>query len=324
MSDPCEIIFYEHEYLGSHTGILKTLEDTVKQSIKNGYYNIQIFLGSSYSLKRRNISHDDIEKTNKLLKYNNINIFTHIPYVYNLAGSVKENCFCWNQTKIGENNDVIRGQVPVEQKVDNYVLECLKSIEYELEIIDKLDCKVKGCVIHIGSSGKLSSIEGLKRVAESINKINFNNIKSCKLLLETMVGRGGVLGRTFDELKQVYDLIENKDRIGFCIDTCHVFSEGLYDLRKKDEIDKMFNDFDKVFGINKLELIHLNDSKTQFNSKQDRHERIGRGEIFKNIKSLQYLLKKINDYKISSVLETVEEDYDIIQQSWNNVCSSIK
>jgi len=305
-----QIIIYNHEYLGTHTGIQKSLEKTVKDSSNKGYYTIQIFLGSPYNLKRKDISQDDITKTNKLLKMTNLNIFTHLPYIHNLAGSVKHNCLHW------------------EDNSNDYILESLKSIEQEIKFLDKLNCPRKGAVLHIGSSGKFDSKEGLNKVAISINKINFDNVpedqNKSKLILETMVGRGGVLGRTFEELKYVYDLVENKERIGFCIDTCHVFAEGLYDLREKEEIDKMFYDFDKVIGLDKLCLIHLNDSKTPYNSKQDKHERIGHGEIFKNIKSLQYMLKKINDYKISTVLETEEEDYDVIQQAWDLLSEELK
>ena len=189
-----DITFYDNEFIGTHTGLEKTLYDTLKKSINRGYYNIQIFLGSSYTPKRRFVEKSDIEASNKLLNHYNINVFTHLPYVYNLAGSVKSNCLCW------ENN----------QEVNNYTNECIKSIQYELEVLDKLNCRVKGCVLHIGSVGKLSTDDGLKKVAESINKINFSGIKSnSKLILETMVGRGGVLGKTFYELKKVYDMIEN-------------------------------------------------------------------------------------------------------------------
>ena len=303
------LFFYDHEYLGSHTGIKKTLEETIKESCKKCYYTIQIFLGSPYNLKRKDITKDDIIKSNNLLNQSNLNIFTHLPYIHNLAGSVKNNCLHWT----GDHSDT-------------YILESLKSIEDEILFLDKLNCPRKGAVLHIGSSGKFDSNQGIEKVAISINKIKFNSHEKnpSKLILETMVGRGGVLGKTFYELKKVYDLVECKERIGFCIDTCHVFSEGLYDLRKKEEIDKMFNDFDAVIGLDKLSLIHLNDSKTEFNSKQDKHERIGSGEIFKNVKCLQYMLKKINDYKISTVLETVEEDYDVIQQAWNLVSEEIK
>ena len=311
-----QITIYDHEYLGTHTGIKNTLEDTIIDSANKGYYTIQIFLGSPYNLKRRDITKEDIIKSNKLLNIVNLNIFTHLPYIHNLAGSVKNNCLHWGNSSS-----------------DQYILESLASIEQEIKFLDKLNCRRKGAVLHIGSSGKFSTQEGLDKVIISINKIKFDEQSEessfsakprAKLILETMVGRGGVLGKTFEELRYVYSLVDRKDRIGFCIDTCHVFAEGLYDLRKKEEIDKMFDDFDRVLGIDKLCLIHLNDSKTLFNSKQDKHACIGHGEIFKNIKSLQYLLKKINDYKISTVLETEEQDYDVIQKAWDLMSDEIK
>jgi deoxyribonuclease-4 len=294
------ILFCDNEYLGTHTGIQKTLKETVERSIQKGFYNIQIFLGSSYTAKRRIVESKDINKTNKILKHYKLNVFTHLPYIYNLAGSVKHNCYCWDENK----------------EVDGFVSTCLKSIEQELKTIDRLECESSGCVLHIGSVGKNDSNKGLEKVAESINKINFKEIKKTKLILETMVGRGGVLGKSFQELRKVYDLINEKDRIGFCIDTCHVFAEGLYDLRQIKEIDRMFEDFDKIIGLDKLVLIHFNDSETEFCSKQDRHARIGFGEIFRDIKVAQYFMKKLEELKINSVLETEEDDYINVQMAY--------
>ena len=110
-------------------------------------------------------------------------------------------------------------------------------------------------------------------------------------------------------------MIENdkKKYIGFCIDTCHIFSEGLYDLRRKEQILKMYEDFNQVIGLDKLTLIHLNDSKTEFSSKADKHARIGEGEIWGDINVFKYFLSKMKEYGISSVLETVEDDYKVVQ-----------
>ena len=113
--------FNENELLGTHTSIEKTLFDTVVKSYKKGYYNIQIFLGSSYSPTRRIVSEEDIKKSNDFLKTHPINIFTHLPYVYNLASSVKKNTYVWDK----------------DEEVNEYTEKCLKSIEYELNVISK-------------------------------------------------------------------------------------------------------------------------------------------------------------------------------------------
>jgi len=292
------IILYENEYLGTHTGLEKTLLKTLEKSENRGYHNIQIFLGSNLTAKRRKVEEKDIKDCNKFLKKCNINVFTHLPYVYNLAGSVKEKCYCW------EDNTTI----------NDYTTTCLESINYELQVLDKLNCNHKGCVLHIGSVGKLDKQKGLLKVAESINKLELNKLTNgSKLILETMVGAGGVLGTSFKELKIVYDNIIEKDKIGICIDTCHIFAEGNYELSKIEMINAMFKDFEDIFGMDKLSLIHLNDSKCECKSKKDRHEKIGFGCIFKEKEVAYYMLKKINDLKIPSVCETVEEDYDNIQ-----------
>ncbi len=291
---------------GTHTSIQKTFYETVRLSNNRGYYNIQIFLGSPYTLTRKQFTEEDILKTKMYIKNNYISVFTHLPYVINIAGSAKLNKYCWN----GDGD------------VDEYAESCIKTIEYECETIGKIQSSSKGgCVLHIGSIGALSDRKkGLECVAKSINKINFTE-DCCKLILETMVGRGGVLGKSFEELYYVYSLIENEKRkhIGFCIDTCHIFSEGLYRLDTAGDVDKMFDDFLKYFQLSDLSLFHLNDSVCEYDSKQDRHSTLKNGCIW-NVKTdgLIHLIKKCKEYDIPIILETEESDYFVVQEL-NNV-----
>jgi deoxyribonuclease IV len=285
---------------GTHMSIQKNFLETVKIANNKGYYNIQLFLGSPYNLTRKSFTKDDIEQTKQFIKRHNITIFTHLPYVINLAGSAKLNKYAWD----GDN------------EVDNYTLECIKTIEYECSILGDIESN-GGCVLHIGSIGKLTDRKkGLDCVAKSINKINFKPGNK-KLILETMVGRGGVLGTSFEDLFYIYNQInENKKKyIGICIDTCHIFAEGLYRLNNKDDIEKMFQDFLNYFNIKDLCLFHLNDSICEHNSKQDRHATLTNGCIWnKNREGLCYLLNKCKELNIPIILETEESDYLVVEQ----------
>jgi deoxyribonuclease-4 len=285
---------------GTHMSIHKNFLDTVQIANNKGYYNIQIFLGSPYNLTRKSFTKDDIEQTKQFIKRHNLTVFTHLPYVINLAGSAKSNKYCWD----GDN------------EVDNYTLQCIKTIEYECNILGQIESN-GGCVLHIGSIGKLTDRKkGLDCVAKSINKINFKSGDK-KLILETMVGRGGVLGTSFEDLYYIYNQIhENKKKyIGICIDTCHVFAEGLYRLNNKDDIEKMFQDFLKYFKLEDLSLFHLNDSICEHSSKQDRHATLTNGCIWnKNKDGLKYLVNKCDQLKIPIILETEESDYIVVEK----------
>jgi apurinic endonuclease APN1 len=320
------ISFYSLSINGTHTSLQASFLETVKTANEKGYYNIQIFLGSPYSLNRRQFTKSDIDDTKKYLSRNNIKVFTHLPYIINLAGSSKHNELCWNGNK----------------EIDNYALQCIKCIEYECNTLGLIQNKeIGGCVLHIGSIGKLGDSashrasstngakgdsakaqkqsdksdreKGLNSVVQSINKINFKE-NDCKLILETMVGRGGVLGVSFEELSYIYNRIEESKRkhIGICIDTCHIFAEGLYKLDSVKEVDKVFEDFQKYFTIDKLSVIHLNDSKCEYNSKADRHSTLMNGCIWKR-DVLKYFVSICETYNIPMILETEETDYDVVE-----------
>ena len=278
---------------GSHIGIESTLNKTISGAKGQGMSAVQLFLGGPYTLKRRNVTTEDISACDP-----SVNLFTHLPYVYNLAGSAKRNTLAWHG----------------DEETDTYTGECLESIAHELNILSQLRCKCKGCVLHIGSTGKNKDAEaGLRAVAQSINKINFTG--DAPLLLETMVCNGGVLGKTFDDLKLVTSLVDQDKPIGICIDTCHVFAAGLYDLRTEIGVDTMFSDFLREFKWEDCKLIHLNDSKGSFGDSKDRHQCIGLGEIWKdNPRSLLHLLRIAKHNDIPVVLETVVDDWKVLEE----------
>lgn len=271
---------------GSHMGFSGKISDTIWEAINLGMTTLQFFLGNPYGYDRAKISIEDIEKCKKILKHWPTDIFSHYPYISNLAGSIKS--LAWNG----------------DEKQDKKTQYILKSLEYELNILSNFN---GGVVIHPGNFPERS--KGLKAISESINKINFT--KGSKLLLENAAGQGDSLAVNFLEIKAILDNIEKtrKENVFVCIDTCHIFAYGEYNLSNIEDVDKMFNDFEKTIGIDKFALLHLNDSETPQKSRKDRHACLGQGYIWKNsFDSLVHLLKKCEKYKIPIVLETCSSD----------------
>lgn len=128
---------------------------------------------------------------------------------------------------------------------------------------------------HPGSHVKQGVDVGIRYISEMLNALLTPETKT-RVLLETMAGKGSEVGRTFEELREILDRVEFADKMGVCLDTCHVFDAG-YDI--VNQLDSVLDSFDKVIGLDKLCAIHLNDSKNPMGSRKDRHEVIGGGTI---------------------------------------------
>ena len=116
---------------------------------------------------------------------------------------------------------------------------------------------------------------GVNQISEILNEVLYPEMKTT-VLLETMAGKGSEIGRSFEEIAEIISKVNLKDKLGVCLDTCHVYSAG-YDI--VNDLDKVLDDFDRIIGLDKLKAIHLNDSKMPFASNKDRHEKIGLGVI---------------------------------------------
>lgn len=128
---------------------------------------------------------------------------------------------------------------------------------------------------HPGSHVKQGAEIGIEKIAEHLNRL-FETPFSTTVLLETMAGKGSEVGRTFEELRAIIDRVEQGDRVGICLDTCHVFDAG-YDV--VSDLDGVLEQFDRVLGLDRLKAVHINDSKNPMGSHKDRHEVIGGGTI---------------------------------------------
>jgi apurinic endonuclease APN1 len=260
--------------IGTHVPFDKTLTRTINFAISMGMYSFQFFLGSPQSFIRTQLKETDIKDVLCIINKYPFYIFTHAPYVYNLA---KE-----------ENKDI---QKSLQNELDQVVSFC-----------------GNGVVLHPGSN--MDKKGGIDMISNNISKINFKD--RSRLIIENMSGQGNMIGSKLEELRDIREKVD-KDKqkyIEFCIDTAHIWGMGLYNLSKKDEIDKMFDDLEKILGIENIALFHVNDSKAKFGSKLDRHELLCNGEIWGNGKgdSLRYLLNKINSYNIPIILETDPSD----------------
>lgn len=128
---------------------------------------------------------------------------------------------------------------------------------------------------HPGSHVKQGADVGISLIAEQLNAI-LTPEQSTTVLLETMAGKGSEVGKSFEELREILDRVKLSDRMGVCLDTCHVFDGG-YDI--VGQLDAVLEEFDRVIGLSRLRAVHLNDSKNPLGSHKDRHEKLGEGSI---------------------------------------------
>ncbi len=178
------------------------------------------------------------------------------------------------------------------------------SLREEMERCNIL--KVPKLVLHPGSHVGSGDEAGLDAVAENINRLLDNlNENTCILTLEATAGQGTNLGSTFEQLAYLIDKTEDKDHIGVCLDSCHIFAAG-YPLTEPEDYMATMKKFDDVIGLDRLGVFHINDSKQPFGSKKDRHEQLGQGHL-----GLGAFANIVNDKRLEHVpliLETAKGD----------------
>ncbi|MFC1752734.1 deoxyribonuclease IV [Thermoproteota archaeon] len=210
---------------------------------------MQIFSRNPRQWRQLKLTPNDVKEFRKRRKdYGIESVVVHVPYLINLASP--------------------------------YKTLYKKSITAYIE--DLNECEQIGAdflVTHMGSHAKTSEISGIDRFAEALNTI-FNKTEGIKamLLLENTSGSGSWLGYKFEHHKMIYSRVAERQRVGLCVDTAHAFAAG-YDLRTQKGLDHMINEIDRLVGIDKVKVVHLNDSKKDFESRLDHHEHIGKGKI---------------------------------------------
>ena len=180
-----------------------------------------------------------------------------------------------------------------------------KSMEAFLDEVQR--CELLGLDklnFHPGSHlKKISEDECLTKISEAIN-ITLDKTKGVTLVIENTAGQGSNLGFKFEHLAQIIDKVEDKSRVGVCIDTCHMYSAG-YDIRTREAYDKSWSEFDKIIGFKYLMGMHINDSKAKFGSHVDRHNSLGAGEI--GLDAFRFIMNDERMDDIPLILETIDD-----------------
>lgn len=262
--------------IGGHLSIGGGFDSTFAEADEIGANAIQIFLKSNRSWTGPALTLDKIKEFKQAQKKSNVEVvMAHAGYLINLASPKP---------------DILQ-----------------KSI---YALIDELNrCEQLGVpflILHPGSCGDQSRETGIARISSMINRVfeETPNFKT-KLLLETMAGQGSMLGSSFEELAQIRVGVEQKNRVGYCLDSAHLFVSG-YDFRNNAALNKLLQKFDDICGLKNLHTIHLNDSKKEFDSRVDRHENIGEGKI--GLQPLRNLIHHPKLTKVAIALETPWHD----------------
>ena len=259
-------------YIGNHTSSSKGYTAMAKQMIANGGNTFAFFTRNPRGGKAKAIDEKDIRNFLELTESCHFGkIVAHAPYTLN-ACAAKENLRDFARETFAD--DLQR----MEYTPGNY---------YNF---------------HPGSHVGQGAEVGIQKIAEILNDV-LTEEQSTTVLLETMSGKGSEVGRNFEELREIIDLVHLKNKIGVCLDTCHVWDGG-YDI--VNDLDGVLDAFDHIIGLDNLKAVHLNDSLNDLGSHKDRHARIGEGKI-----GLDALVRVICHPKLKEIpfiLETPNDD----------------
>ena len=257
--------------IGSHVNFNKEqLLGCVKQTLSFGANTFMFYTGAPQNTVRKEIDLDLTKQAFNYMKENNIdinNVICHAPYIINLANKEKEDSW-------------------------NFSISFLKN---EINRINMM--QVKYIVVHPGNSLKLDKMDALHNISDALNLVIDENTIPM-ILIETMAGKGSECGINIYELKEIYNNIILKDKVGFCLDTCHLNDSGV-DI---SDFDSYLDEFEEQIGIEKIKCVHINDSKNDLGMKKDRHANLGYGTIgFNNLINVIYNPRLKN---VPKILET--------------------
>ena len=225
----------------------------IKIAVSYGSTAFSFYTGAPQNKIRKPIDQLKIEEGLEELKNTKIdqkNIVVHAPYIINLATPKDD---LWNYS------------------IDFIVSELIRTNKLNSNFL----------VLHPGNFTTTSSEAGIKRLADALNIIfEKTSLLKTQIAIETMSGKGTEIGKNFEEIKSIINLVKNKKRISVCLDTCHTWDAG---YNWNNGIETVLNEFDKIVGLSYLSVIHLNNSKNILNSKKDRHENLLTGKIDKKI-----------------------------------------
>ncbi|AQS55117.1 deoxyribonuclease IV [Novibacillus thermophilus] len=232
--------------IGSHVSFSKKgLLNAAQEAISYGSTSFMIYTGAPQNTKRKPMEEQYVKEGLQLMKENGIDdIVVHAPYIINL-GSYKKSTF-------------------------KLAVDFLKSEIDRTEYIG-----VDNIVLHPGSYTDKDPEYGVKRIAEGLNEV-LSADQKVNIALETMAGKGSEVGRSFDELARIIDKVDHNDKLTVCFDTCHAHDAG-YDI--VNDFDGVMEEFDRIIGLDRLAVLHINDSKNFRGARKDRHAPVGSGLI---------------------------------------------
>lgn len=269
--------------IGCHLSSSNGFVAMAQKAISIGANTFQYFTRNPRGGRAKEIDHDDLKKFLEIGKNNNFtSIIAHAPYTMNLCSS--------------------------DEKIRIYSKNLLKDDIEKTELIPNVYYN-----LHPGSHTGQGVKTGINQISASINEI-ITKSQNTILLLETMAGKGSEIGGNFEEIAAIINQINIKEKIGVCFDTCHVYDSG-YDI--VNNLENVLEKFDKIIGISKLKVVHLNDSKNICGCKKDRHEKIGQGNI--GLNGIINIIKNKYLRNLIFILETPQENLNGYKDEISNI-----
>lgn len=259
-------------YIGNHLSSAKGYEAMGKQAVRLGGETFAFFTRNPRGGKAKEIKPEDVEKFLEIAKEQHFGkIVAHAPYTMN-ACAAKED---------------------IRELAHTMFTDDLKRMEYTPGNYYNF---------HPGSHVGQGTETGITLIAELLNQV-LHREQTTTVLLETMAGKGSEVGRNFEELQAIIERVDLKEKIGVCLDTCHVWDAG-YDI--VEHLDEVLKEFDRIIGLERLKAIHLNDSMNPLGSHKDRHARLGEGQI--GSEALQRIVCHEKLQGLPFILETPNDD----------------
>jgi deoxyribonuclease-4 len=260
---------------GFHISIAGGFSKVVERARKRGCETIQFFSRNPRGWKHKSLDKKDVEEFRSTMKSSDLfPVFLHMPYLPNIASPEPR-----------------------------YHALSIDSMATELERAEQL--KAQYVIVHIGHRMDSPETNAIEAVSQGINEALERAINPVVVLLENTAGQGSEIGSTFEQIAAIMDRVEDQRRIGVCLDTAHSFEAG-YDLSSEDGIERTLESFDRLIGLKRLYLLHLNDSKTVLGSRRDRHWHIGKGHI--GLEGFRYLINHASLKHLPGIMETPRKD----------------
>ncbi|MFC4356124.1 deoxyribonuclease IV [Chryseomicrobium palamuruense] len=257
--------------IGSHVSMngKKMLLGASEEALSYGSTTFMIYTGAPQNTRRKPIEELNIEEGVKHMQANGLShIVVHAPYIINLGNTTKPETF-----ELG-----------------------VEFLQKEIERTYALGAKQ--IVLHPGAHVGAGSEAGIARIVEGLNRV-LENKSEVQIALETMAGKGSEVGHSFEELAMIMDGVTHNERLSVCMDTCHVHDAG-YAI--KEDFDGVLEEFDRIVGLDRLKVVHVNDSKNIQGARKDRHANIGHGEI--GFDALSYIVHHPQLAALPKILET--------------------